>query len=286
VELYEQKVRRNDKKGRCVMKKIVAILVVFMVAAPVLAEVAVTATDEGEGVVAIAYTSDVNVSAFALDITVTDGNIVGISDYFAGDCNATEKGYGIFPGNFKRYINPVNPWWEDSRYTPVGYVDDYPGDTQPGLGSNGITVEMGALYEPGNQPALSGTLCKVTVNKNATLCVTANEIRGKVVLEDSTSVDPNLAGACTEVAVCCYGDRTDDGDDLPDAGDVSGLAVYLYFNGDPNDGWKAAMASPYECMDLNNNTYLDAGDVSALAVHLYFNGDPNNGWLGPCYPMP
>lgn len=268
------------------MKKIVAILVVFMVAAPVLAEVAVTATDEGEGVVAIAYTSDVNVSAFALDITVTDGNIVGISDYFAGDCNATEKGYGIFPGNFKRYINPINPWWEDSRYTPVGYVDDYPGDTQPGLGSNGITVEMGALYEPGNQPALSGTLCKVTVNKNATLCVTANEIRGKVVLEDSTSVDPNLAGACTEVAVCCYGDRTDDGDDLPDAGDVSGLAVYLYFNGDPNDGWKAAMASPYECMDLNNNTYLDAGDVSALAVHLYFNGDPNNGWLGPCYPMP
>jgi hypothetical protein len=268
------------------MKKFISIMVVFIAAAPALAEVAITAADEGDGVVAISYTSDVNVSAFALDITVTDGNIISISDYNVGECTESVKGYGIFPGNFKRYIDAGNPNWSDTNYTPVGAVSDYPGDTQPGLGSNGITIELGALYEDGNQPALSGTLCKVKVSKNCTLCVAANVIRGKVVLEDATSVDPNVTGACTEVSVCCYGDRTDDGDNVPDAADVSGLAVYLYFNGDPDDGWKATLVAPYECMDLNENTYLDAGDVSALAVHLYFNGDPDNGWAGPCYPMP
>jgi hypothetical protein len=176
------------------MKKIAIVLGVLVFAAPALAEVAITATDEGSGVAKIAYASDVNVSAFALEITVTDGNISSISDYHVGDCNATEQGYGIFPANFNRYIDANNPDWDNANYTPVADACD-PGAAGTGLGTVKIIVEMGALYEDGNQPPLSGTLCKVTVTEACYLSVVANALRGKVVLTDFSEVDPNVAGA-------------------------------------------------------------------------------------------
>jgi hypothetical protein len=183
------------------MKKIAIVLGVLVFAAPALAEVAITATDEGSCTASIAYTSDANVSAFALEITVTGANIIDISDYHVGDCNAAERGYGIFPANFNRYIDANNPNWNDANYTPVADPCD-PGAAGTGLGTDKIIIEMGALYEDGNQPSLSGTLCKVEVDGDCNLSVVANAMRGKVVLTDFSEVDPNVAGA-TDVPIIC-----------------------------------------------------------------------------------
>jgi hypothetical protein len=72
-----------------------------MVATPGWAEIAITATDLGEGVVAIDYSGTELARAYALDIVVTAGTIKAIGDYAVGDDN---NGYGIFPANFSRYI--------------------------------------------------------------------------------------------------------------------------------------------------------------------------------------
>ena len=89
------------------MRKMLFVLMVAMLTTPVWATVAITATDLGEGVIAIDYSSDDTelVRAFALDITVDVGTIDAISDFAVGDDN---NSYGIFPGNFSRYIT-VDP---------------------------------------------------------------------------------------------------------------------------------------------------------------------------------
>jgi len=169
-------------------------LAVVLLAAPAWADVTITVTKISDTKVAIGYdaTSELPelVRAFALDLTVTDGNIVDINDYAVGDDN---HGYGIFPGNFSLYIT-VNGTtgkvdsWDDPNYTPVAPADD-PG-ALGGLDTNGITVEMGSLYDT-NAPAAIGVLCTVTVSAGTKkLCVRGNAIRGNIVMEDAAEVDP------------------------------------------------------------------------------------------------
>ena len=76
------------------MKKVFCAMVVVLLATPLWADVVITATDLGGGVVAIDYnnvSSTQLVRAFALDIKVDNGEITGISDYAIGDEN---YGYG------------------------------------------------------------------------------------------------------------------------------------------------------------------------------------------------
>ena len=206
------------------MKKIILVLVVLMLSAPALAGVTITAVPDGEtGVVAINYVSDANVSSFGLDIIVTGANIIDVNDFFVGECGAGggNQGFGIFPANFYRYIDPETPVWGAAGYTPVAESGD--SGAQAGLGTPAVTIEMGALYVDGNQPGLSGTLCTVEVDQSCTLSVQVNPVRcGKtagdqdagVVLEDGTAIIPDLAGA-TDIEVtkagggdCCPGDVT------------------------------------------------------------------------------
>lgn len=192
------------------MKKMAIVLGILIVASPALAGVDITATHEGGGVVRIDYASDANVSAFALEVTVDNGVISNVTDYHVGDCNATKKGYGIFPANFHRYINPNSPNWNDPCYTPVADPCD-PGAAGSGFNKNKVILEMGALYEDGNQPGLSGTLCRVTCSADCNLSVVANALRGKVVLTDFNDVDPNVASATnipvvTECFPSCHPD--------------------------------------------------------------------------------
>jgi hypothetical protein len=188
------------------MRKIVTILAVLLLASPAMAAVSITVAPGAETCTAtISYTDDGDpcyVRAFSLDITVSDGNIVAVDAEMAGDCNATDKGYGIFPGSFARVIDAGDPNWEDPGYSPVGYVDDLPGDTQGGIGTSGVTVEMGSLYVDGNAPPSSGVLCTVTVDTACNMTVTVNAGRGGVVLEDASTVTPDLSGA-TGVAIPC-----------------------------------------------------------------------------------
>ncbi|MFQ6034772.1 MAG: hypothetical protein ACE5NM_02860 [Sedimentisphaerales bacterium] len=193
------------------MKKMVLAGVVLLLATAAGAtDVAITCTDEGGGVVRIDYavTGSPKVRAFALDITVDKGTIDAISDFKVGESIAGDKGYGIFPANFSRYIT-VDPatgevtTWDVNDYTPVADAND-PG-ALGGLGTNGITIEMGALYYPPednspNAPDDAGTLCKVTISDSANVSIGENATRGGVVLTDP-SVAPNVQATGCAVTV-------------------------------------------------------------------------------------
>ena len=189
------------------MKKMTLVLAMLMFVAPALGaqdNVTITATDEGGGWVAISYTADQNViSAFGLDITVTDGNIVEIADFNVGECNSAMQGYGIFMGSIT-----IDGEGQVTDYNnPIASQSDLPEDTQPGLDSNGITTEMGALYEDGNAPPLSGTLCRIRIADVPIPCpctgpdcyvnVTLNNSRGGVVMNAKATgaLGVNLTGA-------------------------------------------------------------------------------------------
>jgi hypothetical protein len=184
-------------------------LAVVLLAAPVWADVTITFdwTSETECEIGYEVTGGVLVRAFALDVTAKDGNVVDVNEFAVGDDN---NGYGIFPANFSRYITvndqtgEVDDWDLDPRYTPVAEA----GDTGAlgGLDTNGVTLEMGALYDS-NAPGTTGKLCKVVVTEGTTeICVTGNAIRGNVVLEDTTEVE--IPEVCSQPAgeVDCFPD--------------------------------------------------------------------------------
>jgi hypothetical protein len=181
------------------MKKIILALVVVLLATPAWASVAITVTDLGDGKAAIDYSGTDLVRAFALDITVDAGTIDAISDFAVGDDN---NGYGIFPANFSRYITvdattgEVSDWSVEG-YTPVADADD-PG-ALGGLGTNGITIEMGSLYDT-KAPANEGRLCVITCSEPCKVTVATNATRGNVVLEDASEATVDLAGA-TDVQI-------------------------------------------------------------------------------------
>jgi hypothetical protein len=174
------------------MKKLCGLLAVLLATSPVLAAVRIIAEPNGS-TVAIKYATDgEKVRAFALDITVDKGVITGISDFMRGESTAAKPGYGIFPANFARFIT-VNAdtgevaKWDVNDYTPV--ADPCDSGALGGIGTNGITVEMGALYYPTedtspNAPPNNGTLFKLTLSQSATVTIALNEIRGGVVLTD------------------------------------------------------------------------------------------------------
>ena len=196
------------------MKKLSLLLAVFLLTTPSLAAVQIIVAPEGDTATIRYKTDGEKVRAFALDITVDKGTIVGISDFIRGESTADQLGYGIFPGNFGRYI-VVDPDtgevadWNIEDYTPVADPCD-PG-ALPGLGTSGITIEMGALYYPTddaspNAPPNSGSLFKLTLSEEATLTVTLNEARGGVVLTNpDIAATVNLSQA-TEVLVGAAGD--------------------------------------------------------------------------------
>jgi hypothetical protein len=172
------------------MRKLSLLLASLLFATPAMAAVRITVEPDGS-TAAIKYATDgEKVRAFALDITVNKGKIVAISDFIRGESTAQKPGYGIFPGNFGRYISVDATTgevasWDPSGYTPVADPCD-PG-ALGGLGTNGITVEMGALYYPTddsspNAPPTSGTLFKLTLSEPATVAIALNEARGGVVL--------------------------------------------------------------------------------------------------------
>jgi len=181
------------------MKRTVSILAVLLLARPAWAAVTITLTKITYNKIAIGYDARSEpqlVRAFALDVTAAGGNIIDINDYAIGDDN---HGYGVFPANFSRYIT-VNPTtgmvdsWDAPAYTPVA-PPDTPG-ALGGLGTDGITIEMGSLYDT-NVPAVTGVLCTVTVSEGTCrLCVNGNEIRGNIVMEDGSERVPVEA---------CYG---------------------------------------------------------------------------------
>jgi hypothetical protein len=196
------------------MKRLAACLALLLLAKPAPAAVRIIVAPEGATKVAINYETDgEKVRAFALNIVVDRGKITDISDFHRGESTAESRGYGIFPGNFGRYIvvDPVTgnvTDWNDSLYRPDADPCD-PG-ALGGIGTNGVTIEMGALYSGAvtngvyspptdssiNAPLNSGTLCRLTLTESANVTVTLNDLRGGIVLTNpSTAATVDLSKA-------------------------------------------------------------------------------------------
>jgi hypothetical protein len=189
------------------MRKFIMALAVMLIATPTWATVAITCEDEGGGVVKIDYsvTGEPNkVRAFALDITVDSGATIDeISDFIIGESTAGNPGYGIFPASFRNYVTVDEetgvPDWSDPNYSPL--ADPCDPDALGGLGTDGITIEMGALYYPAddsspNAPPDSGTLCKVKVSGECTMSIAENATRGGVVLTDPDAAPTVTLSSC------------------------------------------------------------------------------------------
>jgi hypothetical protein len=155
------------------MKKIVFALVVLLFAAPTWADVVIDANQVGDtNQVEISYEvtlPDTNLPrAFGLDITVTDGNIIACIPAMEGECTVSVRGFGIFPGTIDI---------DDAVTPPV--VITYGSPVAPpgargalgGLDTNGITIEMGSLYEGPNAPPSSGLLCTIVLDADANCIV-------------------------------------------------------------------------------------------------------------------
>jgi hypothetical protein len=177
------------------MKKVMLTLaVVLLVCAPALADVIIShETVDGKCAVKYQVTAGEKVRAFALDITVDGGQTIdAISGFLTGESTAEAKGYGIFPANFARYITvtgagEVEDWDADPNYTPVADVND-PG-ALGGLGTDGITVELGSLYYPAGDdsdaaPGDEGILFMLDIEEACNVTYELNAMRGGIVLTD------------------------------------------------------------------------------------------------------
>lgn len=299
------------------MRKFSLVIAVLLLTAPAWADVTITAEQDPQdpyrAIIKYEVTGEPNlVRAFALDIKVTagDANIIEVNDFNPGDNNA---GYGVYPSSFDAYINVDGEGkvtnWDDPGYTPE--ADPADDGTEGGLGTGGLTVEMGSLYTT-NPPGPSGTLCSVKVDAECTICVSLNAARGKIVMENAElPVGDYTPGedACVELgAACpCMGDiagaETPPDPSEPDgfvsAKDMTALLIELFTHGgNPGNGWQADLPMPpgYECLDVAGaetppdppepDGFLSAKDMTALLIHLFTKGgNPGNGWTADiCMP--
>lgn len=231
----------------------VGLLLIFAV--PALAEVTITATQVSGNEVEISYsgaTAGNPVRAFALDITLDDpaAKIVSVTAAKRGISTSGAPGHGIFPASFARVINPADPNWNDADYTPVALQSDLPADTQPGIDSNGVTVELGSLYDGDANKPLTGSIL-LTVKVDAPemaivdLDILGNASRGGVVMEDGTS-GTIKNGTTVYFSHLCANE----------------YAQWLaYGGGNPAAAPANWRGSCFKCGDADNNTLVTFGDV-------------------------
>lgn len=172
-----------------VVRKFLAFLLVLFSAFSVHATVQVYVQDTN-GVAWIKYqcTAGEVVRAFALDVSVDNGIIFAVSDFFVGPSRTDVQGYGVFPASFRDHatvLSGTNVSYDLTQYSPLAVVTDNPGGTLPGLNSAGVTLELGALWDPtlpGAVPRQTGTLCALHLSRAANVSLAANTARGGIVL--------------------------------------------------------------------------------------------------------
>ena len=256
------------------MKKILLVIAMLIIAAPVLATVSVTATDKGGGVAEIRYNCSAaeKVRAFALDITVDNGLVISnIRDFNSGESKKPGGGYGIFPAKFADYINanPPGPNWADIRYTPVARTTDP--NTKSGLGTGAITVELGTLYVEPNSPGTSGLLFRLDVNGAAdgNLSIALNGVRGGIVLEDANlAPSPVLTGTKMTLPPPCINIPAILGDNMTDANSAIRAALLT-----------GTIAITYECNGTYGTGIVCRQDIGCVAASTTINYVVST---GPC----
>ncbi len=188
--------------------------------------VLITCTDEGGGVIRVDYQVLVEdgvtptlMRGIALDIIVDGGaTIDAISDFATGstpaDSTQIPTGYSIFMGSIQFAADPN---YVADFGDPVAPSTDP--DTLGGLGTSGITVEMGSLYAEGDPvPGKSGMLFRLKVTENCTMTIAANPTRGGCVLEDGSPANVVSPGCPISIGPPCwscsaqpFGDTNGDG---------------------------------------------------------------------------
>lgn len=163
------------------MRRGLSILIVLLLAPLAQATVVLTCTDLGNAVVELSYDASQEASlvrAFGLDITVSHGIITSIGNL--------SFDYWVYPGS-----TTIDPETGEiiNTGTPIA-PPDAPG-ALGGLGTNGMTIEMGTLYREDDPihhtpPPVTGVLFTFTVSAECDVTVAENSIRGGVVLEDFT----------------------------------------------------------------------------------------------------
>jgi hypothetical protein len=206
----------------------------------------------------------------ALDISVSTGQITGLSDYKTdGYSSSGAPGYGIYMTAID-LVDPENPVWG----SPAAATADNPhsvGDI-PGTA---ITVEFGSLYDPDvptdGPVEAAGTLCKLIVSECCDVTVALNADIGGIVLEDNTSAA--LSGASGGTGVCpddgppacwsyaqfCCGDS--DGSGFIDTDD------WPYFR---DSFYKTYPDAEYDpCGDYDMNGVVNTDDWPAFRDYFY-----------------
>jgi hypothetical protein len=284
------------------MKKTLLVLTVLALAVPAMAAVSIDVNDLGGGVAAIEYTADANMSAFGLKVSVDAGTITAVSPNKVGESNSTAKGFGIFLGTID--INSTTGL-VDNYGSPVAPNSD-PGAGGTGLDTNTVVIELGALYEDGNQPPLSGTLCQVTVSECCKMTVTVEPTRcgetgggqdAGAVQEDGTPVVPTLTGATAididyNCGCACLGNIS--GDNYVTTVDLGMLYSKLgqygaTWTGAPEDKYKIPEGHALFdiCGDMNLDHYITTVDLGMLYSKLgqygaTWTGAPEDKYKIPC----
>jgi hypothetical protein len=212
------------------MKKLLALFAVFALTAPVFAadgdpNVLITCNDLGGGLVqvsyAILYEDGLDPSArargFAFNINANNGCLItAISEYDAeGEPVPADK--DMIPALYSVYMGSIQFNTQDPNYVtdfgdpiaPSDHIPPYP-ETEGGLNTSGITVEMGSLYpEGGTQPPASGNLFKIQLTDplsagSCHLTITGNDARGQAVLEVGSPANIYAPEGCEVTFACSY----------------------------------------------------------------------------------
>jgi hypothetical protein len=241
------------------MRKIIFVLATLMFAAPALAGVTICTQTSGNEVT-LTYDASAEaelVRAFALDITVQGATITAVKN--------PNPSYDIYPGSI---VIDENTGQVIEDGTPVGDAGQYEG-TLGGLGTNGVTIEMGSLYADGETPpAKTGNIITLVLSGPGTVTVAENVIRGGVVMENP-DVPSNCGFACG-----CPGDVDNTGQ--IDLEDLQGVASILLDVGSP---FIADVTPETANGDVDGNGQIDLEDLQAVAAILLDVGTP---FIVPC----
>jgi hypothetical protein len=267
VLLCEEKKRKEG----CIMKKIVLMLAVLMLASPAWAEVIIIADNNGVGIdcneIVISYDARTEAQlprAFSLNIQSNDANIIEV--------RGVNPDFPIHPGTISIDLSGPEPSIDYG--TPVAPQSDLPSDTLPGLGTPGITIEMGSLYAPTgpgspNAPDPCGVLLTIVLDGHTgCVTITGNVARAGskgVVLEDP-AVDPTVTNpvpgsVCTRAcAPPCWGPTHCHGDTNKD-GSVNTTDFFAL-----KDSWMKCAPDPLynECADFNRDGCVNTTDFFTL----------------------
>ena len=153
-------------------------------------------------------TAGETVRSFALDVTVDSGQILGVTNYFRGLSTVAAPGYGVFPASFRDSVtvsSGSNAVWTTPAYSPLAVPADNPSGTLPGLNSSGVTLELGAIWDPSvpaAAPPSSGALCALILSQTAHVSVAANIARGGLVgSPPELVITPQFSGALVGPAI-------------------------------------------------------------------------------------